>query len=118
MRPNVKFKMAYEKDRVPVTSGSLRFSASGWRGERIHAQIALWSKNDINQVRLSPSPLKTEKGGAIPGDAVSIRFVRYTRANAIPGHGPDMPKVLQPDILDTARILDIPAMSVRSIVTP
>ncbi|MBN1899929.1 DUF4091 domain-containing protein [Candidatus Sumerlaeota bacterium] len=105
----------YEKDRIPVTSGSLSISSSGWRGERIHAQVVLWTKEDIKNVRFSPSPFKTEKGDVFSEKAVTIRFIRYGFASAQPGHGPDTPKVLQPDILDTARVLDIPKMTVRPV---
>src|SRR5215470_18677795 len=54
---------SYFRTELPALkseSGSL--SQTGWRGERLNAQILVWSKDTVNQVRFVLNDLKNEKG--------------------------------------------------------
>ncbi|MBN1490673.1 MAG: DUF4091 domain-containing protein [Phycisphaerae bacterium] len=95
----------YPRNVVPDVSGSQEWSGVAWRGERLHAQLVLWSADGAEQVRTATTPLRNEQGHTLPPGSLQTRFVRY-----VLGDGQ-----LQPDILDTAHRLAIPARSVRPI---
>lgn len=64
-----------------VGNSSLRtWKANAWRNERVNGQIVLWTKDPVEQVRVSPSALKGP-GGEIPASALLARFVRYVSAS-------------------------------------
>jgi hypothetical protein len=79
--------------------------ATGWRGERVSAQLLLWSRQTVPQVRLQPSGLTGPDGATIPLANVRMRFVRYVGADG---------KIV-PDILDDAALLDLPARTTRPV---
>ena len=73
----------------------------GWRGERVHAQVALTSEALHPALRLE-TPVLQGPGKTLAGSA---RFVRYTLADGKP----------QGDILDDATELDLPAGANRPV---
>lgn len=81
------------------------WSGVAWRGQRVSAQLLLWTKTGAAQVRVAPQPLRSASGGVIPAAAVSARFVRYVLADG----------KLVPDVLDTARRLDLGYQTVRPV---
>jgi hypothetical protein len=92
----------YPRNAAPGLPAGPRWSASGWRGERVSAQFVLWSIAPVSQLRLDVSPLRSASGGSI---AASARFVRYVLADT----------VLAPDILDDAKRLDMPERTARPV---
>ncbi|MBI2302073.1 MAG: DUF4091 domain-containing protein [Armatimonadetes bacterium] len=96
--------LRYPRDSVPEVAEEAAWSGTAWRGDRASAQLLLWSREPMHQLRLAAGPLQGD-GATIPAGAVRARFVRYVLAD---GH-------LQPDILDTATRLDLPARSVRPV---
>lgn len=96
----------FEKHTVPdpgtgsPTEPQQRLTA--WRGERVQAQLLLWSAGEVPQVRVKPVSQPNVNGKTLPASA---RFVRYVLAD----------KVLAADILDDAERVDIPARSVRPV---
>ncbi|MDH5609368.1 MAG: DUF4091 domain-containing protein [Cyclobacteriaceae bacterium] len=68
----------YAKKTVPSVESRTNWEARGWRGERVHTQLLLWTNNPV-QVTVTPSSLTGE--GHIPGEAVSVAFVRYVMAD-------------------------------------
>ena len=95
----------YKRHCVPETSDSNIFSGIAWRGERLNAQIVLWTSDGARQVRCLATPLRGEDGRQIPASSVSTAFVRY-----VAGGGK-----LMADVLDTAGRLDLNARSSRGI---
>lgn len=88
----------YARGRLPEIASVLRQSKmAAWRGERVHTQIALFSRGGVNQVRL----------GSTGGDPLVCKpvFIRYTNALG----------VLYPDILDPVERLDMPACTIRPV---
>jgi len=73
------------------------WSGVAWRDQRVSAQLLLWTRTGAAQVRLAPEPLRSPSGSVIPAAAISARFVRYVLADG----------KLVPDVLDTARRLDL-----------
>lgn len=93
----------YARNGVPAVPEGGTWKGVGWRGERVNAQMVLWSKDPINQVRLEAGPLtRTDGGGNI---SVTARFVRYVLAD----------QVLMADILDDPDRLNMAARSTRPV---
>ncbi len=82
-----------------------RWTGLAWRGERLSAQLVLWTAGGAGQVRCEAAPLRNDQGDELPGNCVQPRFVRYVLADGL----------LQPDVLDDAEQLDMPPRSVRPI---
>ncbi|HEY3414959.1 MAG TPA: glycoside hydrolase domain-containing protein [Armatimonadota bacterium] len=95
--------LRYARNEPPKVAETGAWEGAGWRGERVNAQLLLWSRDDISQLRLESARLsRTAAPGSIP---ITLRFVRYVLAD----------QVLMPDILDDADRVDMPARSVRPV---
>lgn len=70
--------MRYVRDEVPALVSASQ-SLTGWRGERVSAQIMLWTKQGAEGVECRVSDLKSA-AGVLPAENVQTRFVRYTIA--------------------------------------
>ena len=96
----------YPKKSLPeLQSETRRFSGVAWKGERVHAQLVLFSNEDVQQIRFDTTPMVSDSGAALPKDSLQPRFVRYVLAE----------KKLCPDILDPVKSLDLPARTVRPV---
>ena len=111
----------YSRSIVPQVAPVKTMRLSGWRGERISAQILLWTADGADGVRVDIAPLKGDKE-EIPAEMpyVQSRFVRYTLADKSDAHclcnrKKDHPVVLVPDMLDTLSHYDMPAKTVRPV---
>ena len=109
----------YLRNQPPQIETVNSWSPVAWRQQRIYAQIVLFSPDNIQQVRFSHTPLQTENGKIIPQSAIKVNFLRYTLSDdGAQGCGKtegNKTVLLVPDIIDTAKQLDIPARSVRPI---
>jgi len=96
----------YARDDVPDVSHAARtWKGVAWRGERVHAQLVVWSADALPQLRLTHAALRTTAGDEIDGEAIRPRFVRY-----VLGDGQ-----LSADIIDDAHRIDTPARQTRPI---
>ncbi|MFA5650223.1 MAG: glycoside hydrolase domain-containing protein, partial [Proteiniphilum sp.] len=92
---------------------------SGWKGERVSAQLLLWTAEDIHQVECEFSDF--ESGGyKLPASVAQARFVRYVMTDEFgPGCGHrkpgDFPASLAPDMLDSLECFDIEAKTARPV---
>lgn len=109
----------YDRNEVPELNTTRSWSGTGWRGERVYAQIVMYSAVDVNQVRFSRTDLSGEKGKTITSSNVKVNFLRYTLSDdgsqACGKTEENKPVFLVPDIIDNAKILDMPAGSVRPV---
>lgn len=71
--------MRCEVPSVNLLSGS--WETAGWRGERLNAEVLVWSPDTIQQVRFYVSDLKTESGKVIGRENIKIKMVRYVLSN-------------------------------------
>lgn len=94
-----------QEKKTTTSEENRAWKGCAWRGERVHAQLVLWTRDPVEQVRFMPAALTHENGEHLPQAELQTRFVRYTLGD----------KGLQPDILDTTKRLDMPAMSVRPL---
>ena len=69
--------IAYGRHEVPKLPEEIRsWSGTAWRGERIHAQILVWSKLPLTQLRAEPTALVGVQGQTIPSAALRVRGSR------------------------------------------
>jgi len=93
-----------EPPTLPATAGSA-WSGAAWRGERVQAQLVLWTAAGARQVRVRTADLKSDKGDVLGAAALRARFVRYVLADG----------KLVGDVLDDETRLDLPAHSTRPV---
>ena len=72
----------YPKLSIPegTRKGSTRMTA--WKGERVHAQAVLWTRQALKNVRVEVSELKNGRS-VIPASAVKTNFVRYVMTDEL-----------------------------------
>lgn len=89
----------------------------GWRGERISAQILLWTAEPAKEVQVKISEFKSGKDRL---NMAKARFERYVMTDEFgPGCGyrkpQDFPESLSPDMLDDLTSYDLKHNSVRPV---
>ncbi len=105
----------YLRDEAPRAELSDKCRISGWRGERVSAQILIWTKSDLKGVECRARRLKA-KGASLPASAVSARFVRYTLADEQTFRFEKSGnRYLAPDMLDTLPRFDIAGYTTRPV---
>ncbi|CAL1516571.1 glycoside hydrolase domain-containing protein [Chitinophaga sp. MM2321] len=68
----------YEKRNAPDNNGlSKTWTTKAWKGERVHTQLVIWSKQPQTALSLETTPLVNSKGDRIAASAVTTGFVRY-----------------------------------------
>ena len=109
---------AYSRSEVPqITTDRCR--VVGWQGEKLSAQLLLWTTKPLKGVSCKISNFKS-KDGVLSSSIAQARFVRYTLADKVDmacrcdrpnGH----PAILQADMLDNIESLDIEGENLRPI---
>ncbi|WP_270090629.1 DUF4091 domain-containing protein [Sphingobacterium sp. SYP-B4668] len=110
----------YAKSQVPNVKVERKQSVTGWKGERISAQILLWTTEARPEVTVTVSELKNRKGGKITSGAASAHFVRYVMTDEFAGGcGHRKPEnfasSLSPDMLDNLQSFNLEAKKVRPV---
>ncbi|MCK4919428.1 MAG: DUF4091 domain-containing protein [Bacteroidales bacterium] len=75
----------YAKEKVPLTSLQNLWEATAWRGEKVHTQILVWTKKDIESLSFQLQDLTDENGNKFSADNIKAAFVRYTMADDFGG---------------------------------
>src|ERR1044071_6382602 len=57
------------------------WNATVWRGERLNAQVLVWSSDSQEQVRFQGGDLKSDKGALIGKERFKFNLVRYVLSN-------------------------------------
>ena len=98
------------------------WEATGWRGERLNAEIIVWSPDTLEQVRFTLSDLIDVKGSVISRRHTVLNLVRYVLGNypygakdAVCGETPYKNGYLMPDRLETFERFDLPGHTVRPV---
>lgn len=112
----------YFRTEVPEVKESHTWSSCGWRGERLNAQIVVWSADTLEQVRFRPGDLKAPDGATIAKNNITINMVRYVLANypygskeASCGDSPFKDGFLLPDRFEPFDRFDMPGRTVRPV---
>jgi hypothetical protein len=111
--------LRYRKYKEPQIEAQRSHKLHAWKGERVSAQIIVWTSTPVQQLECLTQDLRCGKD-VIPADAISARFVRYTLTDIFePGCGyrkpEDFPVSLVADMLDNIECIDMDARSVRPI---
>src|SRR5260221_9176786 len=68
----------YLRSEVPtLATESQTWEGTGWRGERLNAQVLVWSPDTLAQVRFTVSDLLNANGQAISKTQIQLNMVRY-----------------------------------------
>jgi len=67
----------YTQDIPPVIVKKTNWLATGWKNEKIHTQLVVFSKRNINDLKISVSDLLNNEGNIISKDNISTGFVHY-----------------------------------------
>jgi len=113
----------YLRAEVPqVAEEKSIWESTGWRGERLNAQLAIWSPDTLRQVRLEVSDLLNSKQKVLSKEYVKVNLVRYVISNfsygakaANCGAGAADTAYLMPDRFESFNRFDLPGNTVRPI---
>ena len=110
----------YIQHEIPKIAKTTHWEGAAWKGERVSAQIILWSKDSVPCVRMKLSNFKGENGATINAENSQIRFVRYVLTDEFAGgcgyrKPEDYPVSLSADVLDNVGYMDIDAETARPV---
>ncbi len=94
----------YPRDAKPACGDDTAWTATAWRGERVHGQFVVWTEPGLKRLRASVTPLEGA-GAAIPAECVRPAFVRYVKGD----------KGLWADVLDSPEPLEVPEKSAQPV---
>ena len=118
----------YFRTEVPeLKSGTVSWSETGWKGERLNAEILVWSPDTINQIHFVIHDLKNKQGKVLNKKNIQLSKIIYVLSNypydakdASCGGGPVDKAYLLPDRFDPLNAaekdrFDLPGKTVRPI---
>ncbi|WP_426671880.1 glycoside hydrolase domain-containing protein [Mucilaginibacter sp. McL0603] len=112
----------YFRVEAPQLKETYSWTGCGWRGERLNAQIVVWSADTLEQVRFKLGDLSDGQGHRISKSNISLNMVRYVLANypygsdkVDCGGSPYKDGFLMPDRFEQFDRFDVPGKTVRPI---
>jgi hypothetical protein len=113
----------YLRSEVPaLTSENSKWEYTGWKGERLHAQMLIWSPDTLAQIRFRANDLRSSNGQVISQNNIKISMVRYVLSNfpyggtALScGSGTVDTAYLMPDRFEAFDRFDLPGRTVRPV---
>lgn len=114
---------SYFRSEVPhIGKEALSWEATGWKGERLNAEILVWSFDTVQQVRVKVNDLKNNNGKLLSKNNVEVNMVRYVISNYPYGakdascEGNSYKNLyLLPDRFERFERFDIPGKTVRPL---
>lgn len=111
----------YSKGAVPNIEKTNRWKGTAWKGEKVSAQMVLWSSEPVSGICFEFSDFESDKAVLLSGFA-QARFVRYVLTDEF-GDGDgcadrkpeDFPVYLSPDVLDNVSVFDKEENSTRPV---
>lgn len=77
--------LRFEKDLPPRINQSTELTVSAWKGERVHTQLLVWSKQNIDRIRVFTGDLKDKHGNYISKKNITTGFVQYVITDEFKG---------------------------------
>jgi hypothetical protein len=113
----------YFRAEVPILKkDSKEWKGVAWKGERLNAQIVVWSSDTLQQVRFKVNNLVNERGDVISKDNIKLNMVRYVLANypygandVVCGDSPYKNGFLMPDRFEQFDRFDVPGKTARPV---
>ncbi len=113
---DAKFPKSQEPNiQTPLKSQKL----VGWKGEKVFAEILVWSKNQLGNIECTISNFQSA-GHKLDANVAQISFVRYVMTDEFAGgcgyrNPEDYHAMLSQDMLDPITTMDLEAQTVRPI---
>lgn len=113
----------YFRSEVPdLEEEALSWKITGWRGERLNAQILVWSPDTLSQVRFKLNDLVNAGNQVLSKDNIKLNMVRYVLSDYPYGAealhcaagDPDQ-AYLMPDRLEDFDRFDLPGETTRPV---
>jgi len=113
----------YLRTEVPgLQNEKASWEETGWKGERLNAQILVWSPDTVNQVRFKVNDLINSKGKVLSKKNIQLNMVRYVVSNYpydaevldCASGSPDT-AYLMPDRFESFERFDLPGRTVRPV---
>lgn len=110
----------YMKSSIPGLQPTIEWQGTAWLGEKVSAQLVLWSKDPVADVECTFSDFVSEQGQKISSEIARARFVRYVLtdefAEGCSKRNPeDYPVSLSPDALDNVPSYDMEGKAARPV---
>ena len=108
----------YSRSEVPQHLTD-NYATVAWRGEKASAQVLLWVAHEVKGVKCEVSEFKSANG-KLPASIAEAHFVRYTLGDVqskscLCGRPNGHPAILQADMLDDIKVMDVAAQTARPI---
>jgi len=110
----------YLKSAVPGHPQTSEWKSTAWKGEKVSAQIVLWSNDPVAKIGCTFSDFVSEQGLILTSEIARARFVRYVLTDEF-GEGcskrnpEDYPVSLSADALDNVSYYDMEGRSTRPL---
>lgn len=110
----------FAKSEVPQITRATRQEVIGWKGERLSAQLLLWSNSQQDQVKVEIGDFKSAQGNSLPASIASAHFLRYVMTDEFAGgcghrKPEDFAASLSPDMLDDLTSYTMEANTARPV---
>jgi len=110
----------YPKSVAPVLAIAKQHRLRGWKGERVSAQLLLWTTENIAGAEVGLSDFRSKNGGTLDKSIASAHFVRYVMTDEFAGgcgyrKPEDFAASLSADMLDDLPAFDLEAKKARPV---
>ena len=113
----------YLRSEAPaLPNQSQAWEDTGWKGERLNAQLLIWSPDTLSQIRITTGDLVNARGRVLSKGSFQVNLVRYVLSNYPYGAKDASCDVtatstayLMPDRFEPLERFDLPARTVRPI---
>ena len=113
---------SFFRTEVPLETEDSIWTATAWKGEKLNAQILVWSPDTLEQVRFKVGDFTNGKSKMISGRNSTLNMVRYVIGNypygakdAVCGNTPHKNGFLMPDRFEAFDRFDVPGSTVRPV---
>ena len=110
----------FAKSLAPEIVKQNRVLIKGWKGEKLSAQVLLWSKTEVEDVKVGISDLVSKDKSKILNSSTKARFVRYVMTDEFAGgcghrKPEDFASSLSADMLDNLKSFTISGKTARPV---
>ncbi len=111
--------LQYSRSEIPAGNAPTTLSLCGWRGEKVSAQLLLWTADGASGAECEVKDLCSEKA-TLPASIAQTHFVRYTigdksHPECLCSRSILHEPALEADMLDSLDCFDIPARTTRPV---
>jgi len=110
----------FVKSEIPKSEQKKTWTGEAWKGERISAQLVLWSNDSLTKVSTEISDFKSDSGNTLASNIADINFVKYVITDEFSGgcgyrKPEDFASSLAADVLEPVSSYAIKAQETRPI---